>query len=397
LSSNDVVPTPVRELLEAWDNKPACHKAATRLLIVSCKSTKEDVTNPRPSIENLENTKSIFAARLAICELRDAGVSTPSQCIPITTVSGDLPGKISGGDLRACLKALESKPQSWTSYSNNRQGSVAICAFSRADMMKDEELERLRLLTTVGYGVSQALADALLRATSQQEAEIAFAQALKTLHAEQLRDLAKAYQESKAHLKESSTQLNKAVSHVSDTIHLAGIAAADLKQLVEAIFLSAATGGAELASIRFRDAEANHEAALALQELVQNVTNNDFAILRDGLSEVATTVHNISTTVGKTAQNADLLQDATAAAIENVRIVEAVADRSQHKAVQLLESLNLLATPIEGLSKFFQTLKVIGSKGAVFAEMALGAWLVAELFGRRHAQYLLLLHGNGPA
>lgn len=383
------MPAPVKQLLETWDNKPACHKAATRLLIVSCKSIKEDVTNPQPSIENLENTKSIFAARLAICELRDAGVSTPSQCIPITAVSGDVPGKITSGDLRACLKTLESKPQSWTSYSNSRQDSVAICAFSRADIMKDEGLELLRLLTTVGYGVSQALADAHLYATSQQEAEMAFGEALKAVHEEQLRDL--------AHLKESSTQLNEVASHVSDTIRLANITAADLNQLIETIFLSAATGGAELASIRFRDAEANHEAALALQELVQDVTNNDFAILRDGLSEVAITINNISTTVGKTAQNADLLQDATAAAIENVRIVETVVDGSQHKAVQLLESLDLLATPIEGLSKFFQTVKVIGSKGAVFAEMALGAWVVAKLFSRRHAQYLLLLHGNGPA
>lgn len=293
------------ELLETLNDKPACRKAATRLLITSCQSIREDAINPRPSVEDLETTKSIFAARFALCELRDASARAPPQCAPIMAVSAKTDVKISlnlskstthaaeqvnSNDLRACLKALESKPQSWTSYSNSRQYASMICDASRVDIMKDEALELFRLLTTVGYEMSHALTDALRRATSQQEAETAFAEALKNLHAEQLQDLAKAYEESKAVMEVNSDQLSKAASHVSETIRLASGSASDLKQLVEAVFRSVATGNAELAYMRFRDAEASHEVAMALHNMVQDVTNNDVAILRDCLTETVSIV-----------------------------------------------------------------------------------------------------------
>jgi hypothetical protein len=153
--------------------------------------------------------------------------------------------------------------------------------------MKDEALELFRRLTTAGHEMSHALTDALRRATSQQEAEMAFAEALKDLHAEQLQDLAKAHQETKAVMEDSSDKLGKAASDISETIRSASVNMADLKQMVEAIFRSAATGGAELAYIRFRDAEANHEVVMALQNRVQEVTNNDVAILRESLTGAA--------------------------------------------------------------------------------------------------------------
>jgi hypothetical protein len=296
------------ELLKTLSDKPACHKAATHQLITSCRSIREDAMNPQPLVENLETTKSIFATRLAICELRDADARIPPQCAPIMAVSARIDVKISqnlskstthaaeqvsSGDLRACLKALESKPQSWTSYSNSRQYASIICDASRVDILKDEALELFHLLITVGHDMSHVLADALQRAISQQQAEMAFAEAIKDLRTEQLQDLAKAHQESKAVMEDSSSQLSKAASHVSDTIRLASGSASDLKQIVEAIFRSAATGGAELASLRFRDAEANHEVVMALRNMVQEVTNNDVTILRESLSEAASIVVRI--------------------------------------------------------------------------------------------------------
>ena len=300
-ADDDAVPRQVLELLKSLNNKPACHKAATQQLITSCQSIREYVLSPRPSFEDLETTKSIFSARLAICELRGANANTPSQCRPLLSISpdayddpprnpsqlsGHLHEQVSGADLRACLRALGAKPQWWTSYSNSRQHAALICDASRTEIMKDEALNLFHLLTTLGFEISQALADALQRAPSRQEAEMAFAEALKDLHTEQLQDLAKAHQYNKATIEESSNQLTEAVHHVFDTVRLASAGAADLKQMVEAIFLSAAAGGAELASIRLKDAEANNEVALALKEMVQDVANNDLAILRQGLSEM---------------------------------------------------------------------------------------------------------------
>ena len=301
-ADNDAVPQHVLGLLKSLGSKPACHKVATQQLIVSCQSIREDASNPTPSLEELEVTRSIFAARLAICELRGASADTPPECVPLLSISTDaydkrsrnpshvydnIAGQINGADLSACLRALEDRQQSWTSYSNSRQHAALICDASRTEIMKEEVINLFSLLTTLGFEISQALADALQRATSQQEAEMAFAEALMDLHTEQLQDLAKAHQDNKVVIEESKDQLSEAVLHVSEAIRSASVSAADVKQMVEAIFLSAAAGGSELASIRFEDSEANHEVAVALQNIVRDVTEKDFAILRASLSEVA--------------------------------------------------------------------------------------------------------------
>jgi hypothetical protein len=301
---NDFVPTHVVELLKALRNKPACHKASTHQLIISCQSIREDATNPRPSIEILEATKSIFAARLAICELREANVNTPPQCKPLLSISLDAydgssgnPSQLSGhageqvssADLRACLRALEAKPQSWTSYSNSRQHAAMICHASRTEIMKDEVLNLYHILTTLGSEISQAFAGVLERSKSQREEETGYAEVRTKLHTEQLQNLTKAHNENMAVMKENTNLITEAVHHVSGTIRSAGMSVADLKQLIETIFLSAATGGAELASNRVKDAKANHEVAVALKEMIQDVASNDFAVLREGLREIIDT------------------------------------------------------------------------------------------------------------
>jgi hypothetical protein len=82
------VPIHVVGLLKTLSDKPECHKVATHQLITSCQSIREDTLQPKPSLEDLEKRKSIFAARLAICELQEANANTPPQCKPI--LSGPL-------------------------------------------------------------------------------------------------------------------------------------------------------------------------------------------------------------------------------------------------------------------------------------------------------------------
>jgi hypothetical protein len=259
---DDFVPARVVRLLRSSADKPECYKAATHQLITSCQSIREDTLNPKPSLEDLEKRKSIFAARLAICELREANANTPPQCKPIVSSSvavydgsSSSPSQLSADqqvrdvELRACLRALEAKPQSWTSYSNNRQDAALLCDVSRNQIIKDEALSLFHLLTGLGSDLAQALADALRRANSQQEAQMANAEALKDLHTEQVRDLAGAHQAHKAVIQESSDQLTNIVSHVFDKIRSVNGSVANLEQMLKAIFLSGVTGGAELASI----------------------------------------------------------------------------------------------------------------------------------------------------
>jgi hypothetical protein len=45
---------------------------------------------------------------------------------------------IKGQQLGQCLKSLESRPQWWTSYSNNRQNAVVMCQAARGQIEKGE-------------------------------------------------------------------------------------------------------------------------------------------------------------------------------------------------------------------------------------------------------------------
>lgn len=301
LAGNDGVPLQVMALLETLEGKPVCHQVATHQLITSCQSITEDTLNPRPSLDDLEKTKSIFAARLALCELAQANANSPSQCKPLLAISLDayewtaktlsqvsVSEQVSSTDLRACLQALQAKAQSWTSYSNSRQHAAVICDVSRSEIMKGEALNLFHLLTGLGSQTMQALHDALQRATSQQEeAHIAFAEALTDLHAAQLQDVARIHDANKAVIEETGSQAIQAAHRTGEVIGSVGMAAVNLKQLIETIFLSAATGGAELASRRLQDAEANHEMALALKQVVHHVATNDLSIVRESLRGAA--------------------------------------------------------------------------------------------------------------
>jgi Tht1-like nuclear fusion protein len=376
------------DLLTALSNKPECYKAVTHQLITSCQSIREVTLSPRPSLEDLETTKSIFAARLAICELQEADANTPSQCKPLLSGSPAASGRassnplqLSAGQLRACLRALEAKPQSWTSYSNSRQNAALICDVSRAEIMKEEALDLFHVLIEHSFNFVQASADARQHANSHREADLAFAETLKDLHAEEIRNLARARQQTEAVIEESRNQFAQAVSHMSDTIRSAVAITADLEQMVEVIFRSAATGDAELASARLRDAEANHEVILALRQMVHDVASNDFAILQDGLR----------TAIG-TAVSADSIlwvkpllifeKNATRSIIKTVQ-VDSASERSAHRSRE--PRLRLTTT---GGARYFGSREPNCKKDAVTSRFGFGGCAARgnqQRLGRRDA------------
>ena len=100
----------------------------------------------------LDEVKSEYAARLAVCELNSAKANIPWECagfMPSSYACGKSRFRslftrqenrshdklcypeTDGSQIRQCLQALESRPQSWISYSNARQNAVVICEASR--------------------------------------------------------------------------------------------------------------------------------------------------------------------------------------------------------------------------------------------------------------------------
>jgi len=144
-------------IITSLETSPSCHRLATSTLIDSCRSLEADRAQRDASNLALDSVKSTFAARLAVCELQGASALIPHDCVVMTAkvqssgLKCMLPGKncpakgastllqhveISSNQVGKCLKALESRPQWWTSYSNARQNAVVICQAARAEVEK---------------------------------------------------------------------------------------------------------------------------------------------------------------------------------------------------------------------------------------------------------------------
>lgn len=141
--------TQALQLLNSMQKSPSCNRLAASTLLESCQTI--DGSSPGME-ETLDDIKSTYAARLALCEISSTGLVIPSDCRPLMPVD-DLGGKeglewiigsgraksaasgnIGNRQLSQCLRSLESRPQWWTSYSNSRQNAVIMCQAARVDI-----------------------------------------------------------------------------------------------------------------------------------------------------------------------------------------------------------------------------------------------------------------------
>ena len=141
--------TQALQLLNSVQKSPSCNRLATSTLLESCQKVDDSAPGTE---ENLEDVRSAYAARLALCEISSTGLAIPSDCRTLMPadhlegksglewISGSVRaksaafGNIGNRQLSQCLRSLESRPQWWTSYSNSRQNAVTICQAARVDI-----------------------------------------------------------------------------------------------------------------------------------------------------------------------------------------------------------------------------------------------------------------------
>ncbi|KAI5290624.1 hypothetical protein KEM54_000970 [Ascosphaera aggregata] len=156
----------------------SCNRLAASDLVVSCQSlsTREEVSKPDSRV--LDTVKSLFAARLALCELEDAGASIPDECAPISTHQhhshDQNPRNTMRIVLEPCLRLLESKPQWWTSYSNNRQNAGIMCEAARIEIQKEEQLVDYQQLANVTHLIAQLLGETYIKAEYEKKKQEEF-------------------------------------------------------------------------------------------------------------------------------------------------------------------------------------------------------------------------------
>lgn len=128
-------------LLKSMRASPSCNWPATQILVKSCQAIEGSAHDHE---ESLDDIKSIYAAQLAMCEISSAGPNVPECKYLKLTNDHSTEGKVSPRGLNKsekhqlsqCLKSLESRPQWWTSYSNNKQSAVVMCHAARVDTEK---------------------------------------------------------------------------------------------------------------------------------------------------------------------------------------------------------------------------------------------------------------------
>lgn len=137
------------ELLSAYDTFPSCHRLAVGAFFETCGSA------PSVDVDGnhiLEDEKNLFAARLAVCELKSANAVIDEVCLGMvpneSSKSSFFPWssgnakhslksiyeEVNSTQRDACIKSLHSSTQSWTSYSNARQNAVLMCDTVRAEI-----------------------------------------------------------------------------------------------------------------------------------------------------------------------------------------------------------------------------------------------------------------------
>ena len=240
-----------RQLVESMRATPTCNRAATYRLFTSCGALKGEATDGKDTAEVLERVKSMYAARLAICELTEAGAPIPPHCSFISAISPNSQAlgsrdaskssassvleQIDNKELAACLQALASKPQSWTSYSNLRQQASLMCQAYRSEIEREELLEFYRHLTNVGSEVSQALEEAVGGAVAQNDAQMAFIHAVKVLQQEQLEEMTRAHRDGRKSLEETvnylGIQLDRVATDAQGSLRVMEEQAIDVKQV----------------------------------------------------------------------------------------------------------------------------------------------------------------------
>lgn len=206
-SEQDSIFTEAIQLLESMKSSSSCNRVAASKLLASCKSIDVGTADEgKPTITPFDRVRSVYAARLALCEVAEAGAVIPSSCSPlyIATTSKKTASKHTLHQqwatpdhldpnaiesLDSCLRALESRPQWWTSYSNNKQNALIICQAARAEVEKEELLELHRTVAENTLKLKNGLQDAIRNAAAESAQHRAFIQATESMQRDLLREI----------------------------------------------------------------------------------------------------------------------------------------------------------------------------------------------------------------
>ncbi|ODM17347.1 hypothetical protein SI65_07022 [Aspergillus cristatus] len=365
----DVIFTEAVQLLESMKSAPSCNRLAATKLVTSCQSISKDNGLGSDNYVTLERIRSLYAARLAICELDGAGTSIPASCSPVAVLSTQkrsffgFSGKYKSQNdiedipqhfLESCLKSLESRPQWWTSYSNSRQNAIMICQAARIEGEKEELLDLHRHIIDVTLKLNHGLEEALRTAAAESAEQKAFVHAIDTMRNRLTRELEdteirfKLFLSGLFHDVESSVEsIVSSVTMVLGRIHT-GTAALEknvrnvsnevdhLQETLRAVHVETLARSEQLMQVHRQDSHAQIEIASSLRSSLESLLQGDMVRLSQEMGTFDTSVEWLLGKMGTI-----LRQEAKVS--ERLRTLEMMLVQSEMKAqdlqrAQLLQS-----------------------------------------------------------
>ncbi|KAI9873558.1 MAG: hypothetical protein M1830_010857 [Pleopsidium flavum] len=299
-------------------------------MITSCQSiagpSKDADQSSTNSEATLDDVKSIYAARLAICEIVGAGTVIPNYCAPLmasdqtkskrgfrsflnqgagqTRASGVGYDDIKGRQLGQCLKSLESRPQWWTSYSNNRQNAVVMCQAARGQIEKDEMLDLHRSMAGVNSEMNSLLSKTVDNAHLQLRADAKFADAVKTFQTQLLHDLRRSNAEAQTYFEKLMQAMDAVaqtvIGKISTTaraveldvqglglnIRKSNSEVIDLQKNVGRVFQEVLSGSSELAATQVKEAEVNRGLIMEVRSSLETIRGRELETLLQALGSM---------------------------------------------------------------------------------------------------------------
>jgi uncharacterized protein YoxC len=322
-SRNHKVITQAVDFVVSMQTAPTCTRMAASHLMNECKLLENapDFAKSRPEAY-LDNVKTEYAAKLAVCELLSAQPNSPippPNCDILVPTSRACSNRgtwwysrpDSTGNQKQCypdikeyqyvqcLKTLQSSPQYWTSFSNARQNAVVMCQASRDAIERENHLETFKNLTQVMSAVSSAMQkstdeyEALIKDQKQFADEVRETQDRfkEDVHAVQEKALATVGTLNSKFHAFMDTSISELITALADN-QSSGIVR--IRQEMQEFSRDLMTESSQFAKFFNIQLQAYHEQALTSLQVSHEAQIHSYNVLSDRMGEIHDTVGRVN-------------------------------------------------------------------------------------------------------
>lgn len=352
-SRNHKVISQAVDFVVSMQTAPTCTRMAASHLMNECKLLENapDFAKTRPEAY-LDNVKTEYAAKLAVCELLSAQPHTnnplpPAHCDifvpssracgksgswwyqskPVTPDDKQCYPNFSDYQYSQCLKTLQSSPQYWTSFSNARQNAVVMCQASRDAIERENHLEIFKNLTRVMSDVSSTMKETTEEYESLVKDQKEFADVIREAQYQAKQDIQDVHDKALATVgflddkfhSFMNTSINSLVQALNEG---QSDAIARIREEMQLFSQDMIMESSHLAKSLTGELQKHHDRALISLQINHDAQLDSYNILSDYMGEIHHAATKINHTTNSSLEKIDTIQ----------KQLETLSNRAEHIA-----------------------------------------------------------------